>query len=74
MKRLTSILAVLLELNLTVSTCSPSDNKLDASETERPDKSTFTHDAESCITGKMLIIYYSFANKSHLSVVTVSKT
>lgn len=73
MKRLTSILAVLLGLNLTVSTCSPSDNKLDASETERPDESTFTHDAESCITGKMLI-NYSFANKSHLSVVTVSKT
>ena len=66
MKRVTFILAVMLGLNLTVSACSPSDNKLDASETERSDESTSTLDAESGLTGKILIVYYSFTNNSHL--------
>lgn len=66
MKRLTFILAVLSGLNLTVSACSPSDNKPGTSETERPDESPSTPDAESGLSGKILIVYYSFTNNSHL--------
>lgn len=66
MKRFVFTLAVMLGLSLTVSACNPNDNEPDASETERPDESTSTPDAESGLTGKILIVYYSFTNNSHL--------
>lgn len=64
MKKMTLILAVMLGLSLTVSACSPNDNKIDDPETERP---------ESGLTGKILVVYYSFTNNSHLIATELQK-
>lgn len=69
MKKLIFILAAMFGLSFTVCACSPNDSK---PETERPDEPS-EPDADSGITGKNLIVYYSFTNNSHMIATELQK-
>lgn len=70
MKKLIFILAAMFGLSFTVCACSPNDSRIE--ETERPDESSDT-DTDSGITGKTLIVYYSFTNNSHMIATELQK-
>lgn len=72
MKKLIFILAAMFGLSFTVCACSPKDNKTEEPETERPDEPS-DPDADPGITGKTLIVYYSFTNNSHMIATELRK-
>lgn len=72
MKKLIFILAAMFGLSFTVCACSTHDNKMEEPETEQPDESSDT-DTDSGITGKTLIVYYSFTNNSHIIATELQK-
>lgn len=64
MKKLIFILAAIFGLSLTVSACSTHDGRIEEPETEQPGESSGS-DMDAGLTGKTLIVYYSFTNNSH---------
>lgn len=70
MKKLIFILAAMFGLSFTVCACSTNDSRIE--ETEQPDESSDT-DTDSGITGKTLIVYYSFTNNSHIIATELRK-
>lgn len=70
MKKLIFILAAMFGLSFTVCACSTNDSRIE--ETEQPDESSDT-DTDSGITGKTLIVYYSFTNNSHIIATELQK-
>lgn len=70
MKKLIFILTAMFGLSFTVCACSTHDNRIE--ETEQPDESSDT-DTDSGITGKTLIVYYSFTNNSHVIATELRK-
>ena len=72
MKKLIIILATMFGLNLTVSACSTHDSSIEKSETEQPGESSDS-DTDSGVTGKTLIVYYSFTNNSHVIATELQK-
>ena len=59
-------------LNLTVSACNTHDSRIEESETEQPGESSDS-EMDSGVTGKTLIVYYSFTNNSHIIATELQK-
>lgn len=72
MKKLIIILTTMFGLNLTVSACSTHDSRIEESETEQSGESSDS-DTDSGVTGKNLIVYYSFTNNSHVIATELQK-
>lgn len=72
MKKLIFILVAIFGLSLTVSACSTHDGRIEESETEQPGESSDS-DMDAGLTGKTLIVYYSFTNNSHVIAAELQK-
>lgn len=72
MKKLIFILAAIFGLSLTVSACSTHDGRIEEPETEQPGESSGS-DMDAGLTGKTLIVYYSFTNNSHVIAAELQK-
>lgn len=72
MKKLIIILTTMFGLNLTVSACNTHDSRIEESETEQPGESSDS-EMDSGVTGKALIVYYSFTNNSHIIATELQK-
>lgn len=72
MKKLIFILVAIFGLSLTVSACSTHDGRIEESETEQPGESSGS-DMDAGLTGKTLIVYYSFTNNSHVIAAELQK-
>ena len=72
MKKLIFILVAIFGLSLTVSACSTHDGRIEEPETEQPGESSGS-DMDAGLTGKTLIVYYSFTNNSHVIAAELQK-
>lgn len=72
MKKLIFILVAIFGLGLTVSACSTHDGRIEEPETEQPGESSGS-DMDAGLTGKTLIVYYSFTNNSHVIAAELQK-
>lgn len=65
MKKLIFILAAMLGLNFSVCACCTNDNRVEEPEPGQPEQLS-NPDSDPKISGKSLIVYYSFTNNSHV--------